>query len=228
MSEDEARRKARFEFGQIEGVKPDEGVKEDCRNMRRAAWIESTLADIRFALRTLRKSPTFTIVNAVRLPSLPVPRPAELLQADVRQAIEQGSRGAAVLIEGDSASRETAVRVQSLISPEESVFVFLDSEHSAEHVAAELENYARFVTPGSYHAGLLYSGRRQQSARIARLPAGRSQLGPGPSDGGPGFVPGAAAGVCARAHSSALRGARLHGVELFCGKLAAPALRTAR
>src|SRR5262249_3977440 len=140
---DEARRKARFESGQIEGVKPDEGVKEDCRNMRRAAWIESTLADIRFALRTLRKSPTFTIaamgthalgigvntaifqlLDAVRLPSLPVPRPAEL---------------------GDSASRETAVRVQSLIRPEESVFVFLDSEHSAEHVAAELENYARFV-----------------------------------------------------------------------------------
>ena len=37
-----------------------------------------------------------------------------------------------------------------LIRPGDSVFVFLDSDHSRAHVLAELEAYAPLVTPGSY------------------------------------------------------------------------------
>ena len=84
MSEEEARRKARLEFGSMNAV------KEECRSARGTIWLESTLQDIRFARRTLRKSSAFAfaaictlalgigantaifqLLDAVRLRSLP-------------------------------------------------------------------------------------------------------------------------------------------------------------
>jgi hypothetical protein len=55
MSEPEARRRARLEFGCIEGV------KEECREARGTAWLDSTWQDVRFSLRLLRKTPAFTV-----------------------------------------------------------------------------------------------------------------------------------------------------------------------
>jgi cephalosporin hydroxylase len=54
------------------------------------------------------------------------------------------------LVEGDSTSSEVLGRIAPMIRPGESVMVILDSCHSKEHVARELECYSRFVTPGSY------------------------------------------------------------------------------
>jgi cephalosporin hydroxylase len=62
------------------------------------------------------------------------------VRAGVREALE--STGGITLIEGDSAGRETIGRVRALVRPGERVFVFLDSDHSRAHVAAELEAYA--------------------------------------------------------------------------------------
>ena len=97
MSEEEARRKARLEFGSMNAV------KEECRSARGTIWLESTLQDIRFARRTLRKSSVFTfaaictlalgigantaifqLLDAVRLRSLPVPNPQELARIQIR------------------------------------------------------------------------------------------------------------------------------------------------
>lgn len=54
------------------------------------------------------------------------------------------------LIEGSSIAPETVAQVSGLIKPGESVLVFLDSNHTRQHVLAELNAYHRMVTSGSY------------------------------------------------------------------------------
>src|ERR1700723_4772424 len=57
----EARRLTRLEFGGIEQI------KEDCRQSRGTLWVESIVGDVRFAFRTLGKSPAFTAVAVLTL-----------------------------------------------------------------------------------------------------------------------------------------------------------------
>src|SRR5688500_12619595 len=52
VAPDEARRRALVAFGGVQQT------REAHRGVRRAAWIEELGADIRYALRTLRRSPT--------------------------------------------------------------------------------------------------------------------------------------------------------------------------
>ena len=61
MSSEEARRRARLEFG------ANEGIKEDCREARRGNVIEAFVQDLRFALRLLRKNLGFTLTAIVTL-----------------------------------------------------------------------------------------------------------------------------------------------------------------
>ncbi|MBV9503076.1 MAG: ABC transporter permease [Acidobacteriaceae bacterium] len=91
LTEEEARRKALFVFGGIEQI------REECREARGTRWLESTVQDLQFAVRILRKTPGFTftaaatlalgigantaifaLLDAVRLRSLPVPDPGHL------------------------------------------------------------------------------------------------------------------------------------------------------
>src|SRR5215472_4952363 len=92
MSEEEARRQARLAFG------PIDAVKNDCRELRFGSWIESSLRDIGYGMRLLRKSPGFAIVavailalgigantaifstvNAVLLSRWPFPHPEKIV-----------------------------------------------------------------------------------------------------------------------------------------------------
>ncbi|HEV2462797.1 MAG TPA: ABC transporter permease [Acidobacteriaceae bacterium] len=61
ITETEARRQTRLEFGGIEQV------KEDCREPRGTQWLESTWQDIRYGLRQLRNAPGFTLVAFLTL-----------------------------------------------------------------------------------------------------------------------------------------------------------------
>lgn len=54
------------------------------------------------------------------------------------------------LVEGSSTDPQVVARVKSLVRPGERAFVILDSNHTAAHVAAELEAYHPLVAPGSY------------------------------------------------------------------------------
>lgn len=99
---EEARRRARLALGGVERV------KEECRDVRGTRWLEDLAQDVRYGARQLRLNLGFGVVaagslalgvganvaifqllNAVRLRTLPVERPAEL--ATIR--IAGGNRG---------------------------------------------------------------------------------------------------------------------------------------
>jgi cephalosporin hydroxylase len=73
------------------------------------------------------------------------------IRAHNRSAIEAHPQSARIaLIEGSSTDAGVVRDVASRIKPGEKVLVFLDSNHTKAHVAAELAAYAPLVTPGSY------------------------------------------------------------------------------
>lgn len=68
-----------------------------------------------------------------------------------REAIESHELSNYItLVEGSSTSTETVGKVNGLLKPGEKVLVILDSNHTKEHVATELEAYSGLVQSGSY------------------------------------------------------------------------------
>jgi putative ABC transport system permease protein len=103
MSEPDARRRARLEFGGLDQV------KELCRDARGTRWFEELTQDVRYGWRGLRRNRSFAIVavltlalgvgantavfgvvNALLLRPLPVPDPAGLISLQRRVGTQAG------------------------------------------------------------------------------------------------------------------------------------------
>jgi cephalosporin hydroxylase len=68
-----------------------------------------------------------------------------------REAIENHPLGILIdLVEGSSTSSDVVAKIESEASKHESIMIFLDSNHTHEHVLDELKIYSKFVSVGSY------------------------------------------------------------------------------
>ena len=61
MTEEEARRRVRADFGGLDNI------KEECRDAWPAQWAETLWKDVRYGLRALRSSPMFTLTAVLSL-----------------------------------------------------------------------------------------------------------------------------------------------------------------
>jgi predicted permease len=101
VAEAEAERRARRDFGGLAQA------KEACRDALRMGWVDGVVRDVRYAVRSFRHSPTFTLValaslaigigancaafswaDALLLRPLTVPRPSEVMTLGSTTAIE--------------------------------------------------------------------------------------------------------------------------------------------
>ena len=73
------------------------------------------------------------------------------IRAHNRDSIERHPMAHRIeLLEGSSISPSVVNQVKTLINPDDRVMVVLDSDHSRDHVLAELRAYGPLVTPGQY------------------------------------------------------------------------------
>lgn len=73
-----------------------------------------------------------------------------IVTIDIDRAPEMPEHPRITYLEGSSVSDEIVARVREFLSDGDRVVVILDSDHSKDHVLAEMRVYAEMVTLGSY------------------------------------------------------------------------------
>jgi cephalosporin hydroxylase len=77
-------------------------------------------------------------------------RSGEIFTIDSQSREDRPIHARVTYFTGSSTAPETLDAVAERAIGKAPIMVILDSDHSREHVLAELRHYARFVTPGSY------------------------------------------------------------------------------
>jgi predicted permease len=172
MTEAEARRTTRLEFGGLDQI------KEDCRESRGTLWLDSIVQDLRFGARILAKSRgfsftailvlalgigvstlAFSLYNLIALQSIPVRDPATLVGIQRRspQDIVPGVPYASIAYYRDNAKSLSAVMASMSAAP-----MVLDHDEQRINPGFVTSNY--FTELGaSAAAGRLFDPAREDS-----------------------------------------------------------------
>jgi predicted permease len=173
LTEAEARRATRLEFGGLEQI------KQDCRESRGTLWLVSIVQDLRFGARILAKSPGFSVTaivvlalgigvstlafslyNIIALQSIPVRDPATVVRIQRRspENITPGVPYASIAYYRDNAKSLSAVMATMGAAP-----MVLD--HDEQRVSATFVSSNYFSElGGSAATGRLFDAARDDSA----------------------------------------------------------------
>jgi predicted permease len=173
MSEAEARRTTRLEFGGLDQI------KEDCRESRGTLWLTSIMQDLRFGIRILVRSPAFSftailvlalgigvstlafsLYNLIALQSIPVRDPATLIGIQRRspENIVPGVPYASIAYYRDNAKSLSVVMATMSAGP-----MVLDHDDQTINPSFVTSNY--FTELGaSAVAGRLFDPVREDSS----------------------------------------------------------------
>jgi len=173
LTEAEARRATRLEFGGLEQI------KQDCRESRGTLWLVSIVQDLRFGARILAKSPGFSVTaivvlalgigvctlafslyNIIALQSIPVRDPATVVRIERRspENINPGVPYASIAYYRDNAKSLSAVMVTMGAAP-------MVLNHEEKRVSATFVSSNYFSELGGIAAaGRLFDAARDDSA----------------------------------------------------------------
>jgi predicted permease len=173
MTEAEARRTTRLEFGGLDQI------KEDCRESRGTLWIASTMQDLRFAARIFTRSPgfsltailvlalgigvntlAFSLYNLLALQSIPVHDPATLVGIERRspENIAPGVPYASIAYYRDNAKSLSAVMTTMTAAP-------MDLNHEEQRITPSFVTSNYFTELGATAAaGRLFDPSREDSS----------------------------------------------------------------
>jgi predicted permease len=176
LTEAEARRATRLEFGGLEQI------KEDCRESRGTLWLVSIVQDLRFGARILAKSPgfsltailvlalgigvctlAFSLYNIAALQYLPVRDPATVVRIQRRSPgnINPGVPYASIAYYRDNAKSLSAVMATMRASP-----LVLNQDEQRVSSTFVSSNYFSELG-GSAATGRLFDAARDDSASAA-------------------------------------------------------------
>jgi predicted permease len=176
MTEAEARRTTRLEFGGLDQI------KEDCRESRGTLWLASIAQDLRFGARILARSPgfsltailvlalgigvstmAFSLYNLIALQSIPVREPATLVRIEHRSPgnITPGVPYTSIAYYRDHAKSLSAVMTSMRAEP-----IVLNHDEQRVHPSFVTANYFTELG-GSTALGRLFDPGREDSSGAA-------------------------------------------------------------
>jgi putative ABC transport system permease protein len=160
LSEEDARRRARAEFGGVETI------KDACRDARGTRWVHDLTQDVRFAARLLLKerrvtlvavlalalgigvnNTLFTVVNAICLRGLPVPAADRLVDISARDDIRRSLPLS--LREFDALRTAPATAFDGIAAYSSRPGVLRDDQRAAERVTVAYVSSAALATIGA-------------------------------------------------------------------------------